>query len=64
MTDPDAIELDIHLRVVGEELHGDLSRAGYPSLPFSGWLGLLGAVERACEPRPPADRETGLKKGH
>jgi hypothetical protein len=58
MTDPDAIELDVRLRVVGDELSGEVSRDGRPSFPFSGWLGLLGAVERACALRLPVPDET------
>ena len=55
MTNPEAIELDVRLLLVGEELTGEVVRDGYPACRFSGWLGLLGAVERACELRLPSD---------
>lgn len=55
MANPETIELDVHLRVIGEELTGEVARDGHPAFRFFGWLGLLGAVERACELRLPSD---------
>lgn len=49
MNDSEPIELDARLRVSGDELTGEVRRDGRPTIPFAGWLGLLGAVERACE---------------
>jgi hypothetical protein len=54
MTRPDAIRLDASLQIVDGHLTGSVARAGAGAIPFSGWIGLLGAIERACavpEPR-------------
>jgi hypothetical protein len=58
MTDSDAIELDVRMHVDADEVSGEVARDGHPALPFEGWLGLLGAVERACELRHPTSTHT------
>ena len=52
MNGSQAIALDVHLCLNGEEMSGEVVRQGCPRLTFSGWLGLLGAVERARELTP------------
>lgn len=45
----DPIRLEAQLEIAGDHLSGEVIRAGRCPIPFSGWMGLLGAVERACD---------------
>jgi hypothetical protein len=56
MSTSEPIRLDARLEVSDDRLSGEVIRQGSPPISFSGWIGFLGAVERACalpEPRPP-----------
>lgn len=69
MSEDDPIELEVRLSVTEESLTGEVTGIGQPPVRFSGWLGLLGAVEQACElagsPRAdvPAEPVTGARAG-
>lgn len=49
MTESPTITLIAHLHLTGVELEGELTGPDGRRIPFSGWLGLIGAVESAAQ---------------
>lgn len=49
MTQERLIVLHARLEVRQDHVSGEVRREGQPAVDFSGWIGLLGAVEQACQ---------------
>jgi hypothetical protein len=63
MREQQPIELEVHLRVTDEALNGEVKRTGQRPVRFSGWLGLFGAVEQACDrPRSASIAQTEWRR--
>jgi hypothetical protein len=48
-----ALHIDLDVRVHGDEVRGRASTAGRPDRDFTGWLGLIAALDELVEPSAP-----------
>jgi hypothetical protein len=57
MLEPESVEVDAHLQIADDHLSGEIRLPDGHTIPFDGWLGLIGAVESVLGPRPRNDDE-------
>lgn len=51
-TDDRSIHLDLDLELRGDEVHGRAATVGRPDRDFTGWVGLIAALDALVERRP------------
>jgi hypothetical protein len=59
MDDARRLHIDLDLRVHGDEVDGSASTAGAPARDFSGWVGLLAALDALTATGPDPAPEPG-----
>jgi len=45
-----SVHIDLDLRLVGDEMHGRAAVDGCPDRDFTGWVGLIAALDALIEP--------------